>query len=72
MDREGDDEKDISQSIEECFRQLNEAELFTSPIAELHTKFSYILTDNLGKDAAKKKVLKNLRKICRLFLLLMM
>jgi len=56
MDREGDDEKDISQSIEECFRQLNEAELFTSPIAELHTKFSYILTDNLGKDAAKKGI----------------
>ncbi len=56
IDREGDDEKAISQSIEKCFQQLNDAKLFTSNETGLHTKFSYILTDDLSKEATREGI----------------
>jgi len=57
IDRESDDERDISKNIEKCFSQLNNAKLFSSSEStELHTEFTYTLTDDLGKEALEEGI----------------
>ncbi len=52
INREGNEEKNISQSIEECFQQLNESTPYPNEV-ELYTEFTYDLNDDLGRDATK-------------------
>jgi hypothetical protein len=53
INRESNDEDGISQSIEECFSQLNKSCLFNSNDRELCTEFVYQLNDDLSREAAE-------------------
>lgn len=51
INREGNDEKIISNDIEECFQQLNKSTQINSNEMELYTEFIYYLNDKLGREA---------------------
>lgn len=53
INREGNDENSISNSIEECFQQLNKSIQINSNEVELYTEFTYYINDDLGRDAAR-------------------
>jgi hypothetical protein len=55
MDRREDDENKISQSIEDCFKCLNDAHL-QNKSTEFWTKFSYYSNDSLGLEAIKQGI----------------
>lgn len=54
INREGNKEKTISDSIEECFQQLNKSE--QSGDVELFTAFKYGLNDDEGKNAVEEGI----------------
>ena len=53
IDRQSDNEREISQNIEKCFQQLNNARPITD-ISELYTEFEYRIDDDLGKQAVQQ------------------
>lgn len=56
INRDGNDEESISNSIEECFQQLNKSAQMNSNEVKLYTTFVYHLNDNLGREAAKEGI----------------
>ncbi|MEM3573738.1 MAG: hypothetical protein QXJ62_05895 [Nitrososphaeria archaeon] len=67
INREGNDEESISNSIEQCFQALNNSELINSNEQELYTEFIYFLKDELGREAVKvgvEEIKKNLPFVC--------
>ena len=60
IERQSNDEREISENIEKCFQQLNSASPITD-ISELYTEFEYKIDDDLGKQAVQQ-ALEELKK----------
>jgi len=56
IDRESDDEKEISKNIEKCFQQLNYAQRVTIGFDDQYTIFEYEIEDDLGRKAVEQGI----------------
>jgi len=56
INRAGDDETSISQSIEKCFKQLNDSQPSDFNGVEVYTQFIYHLDDALGRESVQKGI----------------